>query len=123
MTGRAIVSVTVNHTAGHSLDKLAVLTLLPALVLTTLLVYPTFRTNTRWLAVAAIGLLVFVFGLTIVVNLPINADQLDWNVQSPPAEWSAVRDRWQIAHAVRTASAVVAFGLLALTAVLPSRSR
>lgn len=106
-----------------SLDKLAVITLLPALVTTAVLVYRTFRTNTRWLTVAALALLVFVFGLTIVVNLPINADQSEWHVQSPPADWSDVRDRWQIAHAVRTAAAVVAFGFLALTAVLPSRSR
>ncbi|MFD0364775.1 anthrone oxygenase family protein [Nocardia sp. GCM10030253] len=106
-----------------SLDKLAVVTLLPALLTTAVLAYRAFRTNTRWLTVAALGLLVFVFGLTIVVNLPINADQLEWNVQSPPIDWSDVRNRWQLAHAVRTAAAVLAFGFLALAAVLPIRSR
>jgi hypothetical protein len=50
--------------------------------------------------------------LTLVVNLPINSDQVGWSVQSPPSDWSAVRDRWQVAHAVRTGLAVVAFGLL-----------
>ncbi|MEU7219062.1 DUF1772 domain-containing protein [Nocardia iowensis] len=106
-----------------SLDKLAVVTLLPALLGTAVLAYRAFRTSTRWLTVAALALLVCVFGLTIAVNLPINADQLEWSVQSPPADWSDVRDRWQIAHAVRTAAAVLAFGLLAFAAVLPSRSR
>jgi hypothetical protein len=72
--------------------------------------------------VAALALLVFVFGLTVVVNLPINADQLGWNVQSPPADWSAVRDRWQIAHATRTLAAVLAFAVLALAAPPATRA-
>jgi uncharacterized membrane protein len=106
-----------------SLDKLAVATLLPALIATAVLVYRTFRTNTRWLTVAALALLVFVFGLTIVVNLPINSDQLHWNAQSPPSDWTNVRDRWQIAHAFRTMAAVLAFAVLTLAAPLPTRSR
>jgi uncharacterized membrane protein len=106
-----------------SLDKLAVATLLPALVATAVLVYRSFRTNTRWLTVAALALLLLVFGLTLAVNLPINADQLHWNVQSPPADWTHLRDRWQIAHAVRTVAAVLAFVVLAVAAPLPTRSR
>ncbi|WP_225993450.1 DUF1772 domain-containing protein [Actinomadura rudentiformis] len=50
--------------------------------------------------------------LTMVVNHPINNDQADWNVQAPPAGWADDRDRWQIAHAVRTVAAVSAFGFL-----------
>jgi uncharacterized membrane protein len=106
-----------------SLDKLAVATLLPALIATAVLVYRTFRTNTRWLTVAALALLIFIFRLTLMVNLPINSDQLGWNPQSPPADWTNVRDRWQIAHAVRTTAAVLAFAVLALAAPLPTRSQ
>jgi len=102
-----------------ALDKLAVATLLPGLIATAVLVYRTFRTNTRWLTVAALALLVFVFGLTLVVNLPINADQLDWSAQSPPSDWTAVRDQWQAAHAVRTTAAVLAFAALAFSAPPP----
>ena len=106
-----------------SLDKLAVATLLPALIATAVLVYQTYRTNTRWLTVAALALLVFVLGLTLIVNLPINSDQLHWNAQSPPSDWTDVRDRWQIAHAVRTTAAVLAFAVLALAAPLPRTRR
>ena len=106
-----------------SLDKLAVATLLPALVTTAVLVYGTFRTNTRWPTIVALALLIFVFGLTVVVNLPINSDQLDWNVESPPSDWANVRDRWQIAHTIRTTAAVLAFATLALAAPIPLRSR
>lgn len=100
-----------------SLDTLAVATLVPALLATALAVFGTFRTKARWSTIAALALLVFVFGLTLVVNLPINADQLTWNVSSPPADWSDVRDRWQTAHAIRTAAAILAFGCLAIGAL------
>ncbi|MFG3721253.1 anthrone oxygenase family protein [Streptomyces massasporeus] len=106
-----------------SLDKLAVTTLLPALIATAVLAYQTHRTNTRWLTLAALALLVFVLGLTLIVNLPINSDQLHWNAQSPPSDWTDVRDRWQIAHAVRTVAAVLAFAALALAAALPRTRR
>jgi hypothetical protein len=106
-----------------SLDKLAVATLLPALIATAVLVHRTFRTTTRWLTVAALALLVLIFGLTLAVNLPINSDQLHWNVQSPPSDWAAMRDRWQIAHAGRTTAAILAFAALALAAPPPARSQ
>ncbi|WP_207946544.1 DUF1772 domain-containing protein [Actinomadura sp. 7K507] len=106
-----------------ALDKLAAATLLPALITTAVLAYRTFRTNTRWLTVTALALLVVTFGLTLVVSVPINSDQLDWNPQSPPADWADTRDRWQIAHAVRTTAAVIAFAALAFAALLPTRTR
>lgn len=106
-----------------SLDKLAVATLIPALIATAVLVWRTFRTNTRWLTVAALALLVFIFGLTLMVNLPINSAQLDWNVASPPADWADVRDRWQITHAIRTVAGVLSFAALAIAAPMPMRNR
>jgi uncharacterized membrane protein len=106
-----------------SLDKLAVATLLPALIATAVLAYRTFRTGTRWPTVGALALLVLIVALTVTVNLPINADQLDWNAASPPADWADVRDRWQIAHASRTAAAVIAFALIAFAAPLHEHIR
>ncbi|MGW1668043.1 anthrone oxygenase family protein [Streptomyces sp. NPDC002324] len=106
-----------------SLDKLAVVTLLPALIATAVLACQTYRTSTRWPTVAALALLVLVLGLTLTVNLPINSDQLLWNAQSPPSNWTDVRDRWQIAHAVRTVAAVLAFAALAFATPLPRTRR
>jgi hypothetical protein len=63
---------------------------------------------------------VVVFATSLLVNVPINTDQLTWNVQAPPADWASVRDRWQIAHAVRTGAAVLAFGCLS-AAVMANR--
>jgi len=33
-------------------------------------------------------------------------------VQSPPADWASVRDRWQLGHLVRTIAALLAFASL-----------
>jgi uncharacterized membrane protein len=72
------------------------------------------------LTLTALTLLVGILALTLVVNLPINADQLDWNAQAPPADWATVRDHWQIAHGARTVAAVFAFGALIANATRTS---
>ena len=48
----------------------------------------------------------------LVATGAVPADQLGWDVKAPPADWASVRDRWQLAHAVRTCAAVLAFGCL-----------
>jgi len=67
----------------------------------------------RWLA-WALGLLLVALAVSLVVNGPINMEQVDWSVQSPPGDWARVRDRWQIAHAVRTVALVLAFGCVSV---------
>jgi uncharacterized membrane protein len=91
------------------LDTLAAATLLPAILATAMLVVQARRRPGWWIPLTALGLLLAVFVLTLTVNLPINHDQATWNPTGPPADWKAVRDRWQIAHAVRTVAAVLAF--------------
>ncbi|MGW7387106.1 anthrone oxygenase family protein [Streptomyces sp. NPDC054794] len=107
------------------LDDLASATLLPALLLTAVLAVTAVKARDRvfWLTLAAFALLLSVLVTTVVFNLPINSHQMHWNVQAPPTDWACVRDRWQIAHAVRTAAAVVAFGLLSAAAMSTSRTR
>ncbi|MFI1603245.1 anthrone oxygenase family protein [Streptomyces griseofuscus] len=68
-------------------------------------------------AAAALVLLVLALMVTFVVNAPINLDQFAWNAQAPPADWAGVRDRWQIAHAVRTAFCVIALGCLGVAII------
>lgn len=94
-----------------SLDRLASVTLIPAIVTTVVLAIWA-RGNDRRVVLAAVVLLVVVFVTTLAINLPINSDQTAWSVQNPPADWAAVRDRWQLAHLIRTAAALLAFGAL-----------
>jgi len=106
------------------LDRLAAATLIPATIATAILVVLGFRarTGSRWLALAALALMASIIAVTLTVNLPINGDQLDWSTHAPPADWADVRDRWQLAHAVRTVAAVLAFGLLSTAATAARRS-
>lgn len=94
-----------------SLDKLASATLIPAMITTVLLAIRA-RGNDRRVVLVAVALLVIVFATTFAINLPINSDQTAWSVQNPPSDWASVRDRWQVAHVIRTVAAVLAFGLL-----------
>jgi uncharacterized membrane protein len=107
------------------LDTLASATLLPTVGATIILLCIALKWNSPGLGMvsAALGLLLIVFVTTIVVNLPINSDQLDWSVSNPPADWADDRDRWQIAHAVRTVAAAAAFGCLLIASGLHRRHR
>ncbi|MGW7683894.1 anthrone oxygenase family protein [Kribbella sp. NPDC054772] len=105
-----------------SLDKLASVTLIPAIV-TTVALAIWGRGNGRRFVLVALALLVLVFVLTLAINLPINADQASWSVQHPPADWADVRDRWQVAHAIRTVAAVVAFGTLVVGSQLTATAK
>ncbi len=96
------------------LDTLAAVTLLPAIVMVAILLTGAIRQRTpaSQLTTAALVLLLVVFVTTLAVNLPINRDQVNWLVESPPADWQDIRDRWQLAHAIRTLAAVVAYALI-----------
>ncbi|HET6989650.1 MAG TPA: anthrone oxygenase family protein [Kribbella sp.] len=94
-----------------SLDTLASVTLIPAIVTTVVLAIRA-RGNDRRVVLVAVALLLIVFATTLAINLPINSDQSSWSVQNPPADWSTVRDHWQIAHLIRTLAAMAAFGTL-----------
>ncbi|WP_327000829.1 DUF1772 domain-containing protein [Dactylosporangium sp. NBC_01737] len=109
----ASVYTQVRHVELDRLDGLASATLIPALIAAAVLVASAARNRqrVRW-PVLAFVLLLSVVATTLVFNVPINTDQLTWSVQSPPPDWASVRDRWQLAHAVRTVAALLAFGCL-----------
>jgi uncharacterized membrane protein len=109
----------VRHVELVRLDDLAAATLIPALIAATILAVFAVKVRGRalWLTLTALMLLVLVFATSLVVNVPINTEQLTWDVQAPPADWASVRDRWQIAHGVRTGAAVLAFGCLSAAAM------
>lgn len=50
-------------------------------------------------------------------------------MQDPPADWTRIRNRWQIAHAVRTLAIVLALGYLSAAILdgpvqtMPDRSK
>jgi Anthrone oxygenase len=88
--------------------------LLPTLIAVAMLVIHARKTRSPTLRPTAIalGLLLLAVLISLTVNGPINVGEQSWNLQALPAEWARIRDRWQIAHAVRTVAIVFALGYL-----------
>ncbi len=105
------------------LDELATALLLPSILAAVVFTVTVIRRpgSGRWVAMTAVALLVVTLLISVLISVPINTDQLSWTVSSPPGDWSSVRDRWQLAHAARTTTAVLAFVLLTSTVALRPR--
>lgn len=64
--------------------------------------------------------LIYVFGVIVFtqqVNLPLNYYTESWNPTAVPADWSAIRDQWNSANAIRVWTAGIAF-LLSIVALV-----
>lgn len=84
-----------------------------AVVMAVIQAYNTDRSQLRP-TVIALALILAAVVVTLVVNGPINLEQRAWSAQSPPTDWARLRDRWQIAHALRTAALCAALGYLTI---------
>jgi hypothetical protein len=62
-------------------------------------------------------------GLTAAVELPINAEVLEWSAESPPAGWESTRDRWAVVHTLRTVTSVAGFASVTASTLLDSPTR
>ncbi len=45
--------------------------------------------------------------LTVRWELPMNSQVLAWHPDNPPADWTDTRDRWEMVHLIRTATALI----------------
>jgi uncharacterized membrane protein len=100
------------------LNELAIATLTPTLASGLLLIALQRHGAVFFLTVVGLLCAVGALVITLRVNVPINAEQMTWNVKAPPSNWVAVRDRWQRAHAARTVLAVGGFCCQIIAAVL-----
>jgi Domain of unknown function (DUF1772) len=64
------------------------------------------------LLIAAMGCLVASGLTTRFLNQPINAMVMTWRNDSPPADWTRLRDAWWRWHLVRLATGLVGLSLL-----------
>lgn len=78
------------------------------------------RIRTRWLSLVGVASLVVMVISTLIINAPINSAIDTWNPDAPPADWQALRDRWEMGHALRSYVGLGGF-LAALAAVLWER--
>lgn len=54
-------------------------------------------------------------------NLPIQSEMLKWNLDSMPANWTVLRDKWWTFHIMRTIVELIALAIVAWTNVLSNR--
>ena len=48
--------------------------------------------------------------LTLTQNVPLNKQIQSWHAETPPSDWTAVRDRWMVGHRLRTGLSLVGLG-------------
>jgi hypothetical protein len=64
------------------------------------------------LTLVAAGLLAVALVITLNVNVPIDYAIDRWTVDTLPADWMAIRNRWEAYHAARTFVSLAGFGSL-----------
>jgi len=88
--------------------------LMPAAVLSgialTVLLFRQRLTPDYLFAIGASVLLLASMAITLMVNVPIDRQIQSWTTSTLPREWTAIRDRWEFYHGLRT---LVSLGALA----------
>jgi hypothetical protein len=59
--------------------------------------------------------------VTLAVNVPIDNQIDQWTLASLPADWSAIRDRWEFFHTLRTFVALAGLGCVFASALAVGR--
>ena len=72
--------------------------------------------NARTLGIAAVVAAVAALAVTVVGNVPINAETARWDPADPPPDWKSTRDRWEQLQAVRSPMLLASFVLLSASA-------
>ena len=98
--------------------------LLPASILSAVpIMYKLYRRRETWafiLATLAVSLMLAALAVTLLVNVPLDYVFTGWTISTLPADWRAIRDRWEFYHGVRTILSVASLCSL-VGSVLVSR--
>lgn len=57
----------------------------------------------------------------MLINAPVNHAIDTWNAATPPADWAALRDRWELGHALRAYVGLVGLGTTLLNLAMSAR--
>jgi hypothetical protein len=95
------------HTYDPLMPILLVLSMLSAIFV--LFLSYNFEMVNTWLLISGLICELIVGLISFAVPVPINKDIDKWSVDSPPANFSEVRARWDFYHNIRTIFGVLAF--------------
>jgi hypothetical protein len=72
-----------------------------------------------------IGLLFLIAALivTLLLEVPVDNQTRHWTLATLPANWLAIRARWESYHALRTLLSLISLGLVVAGALSPSASK
>lgn len=96
---------------GGPMSVLMPAALLSALVLCVVL-YRRRERRATFFASAAFVLMAIALVSTLGVNVPIDRQIQSWTTATLPSDWSAIRDRWEFFHGLRTLMSCVALASL-----------
>jgi uncharacterized membrane protein len=71
----------------------------------------------RWLALSATALFAAMIVYTVLLPVPINNQVARWKPDALPSNWRALRQRWDMLHAIRVGVLTVALILLIASCV------
>ena len=77
--------------------------------------YPIPGTSGFYLNVISFILIIITLLITVLVEVPIDNQIKRWTVSTLPAEWEALRSKWQLYHTIRTFTSIGSFLLLLFT--------
>ncbi|MEU4344484.1 DUF1772 domain-containing protein [Nocardia sp. NPDC023852] len=109
------------HTALMSVNGLVMQALMGLTIFSTLVLAVRSTARYRWFAGGAAVLAVAALVITRLGNVPINQHIKVWAVSGPPADYATLLARWEAFHFARTACAVVAFLLVVMLTLLPTK--
>src|SRR5262245_3489783 len=69
------------------------------------------------LAIVSLLLMAGALVVTLAVNVPIDDEINRWTVNTLPPDWTAIRDRWELYHTIRTFVSVGALGAAVASAL------
>ena len=70
------------------------------------------HTRATLFASAALALMTMALIITLTVNVPIDRQIQSWTTDALPSDWTAIRDRWEFYHGLRTFVSVAAMACL-----------
>lgn len=66
------------------------------------------RTALYWLLVSLLHF-IGVYWVTVITNMPLHQEMLEWNAATPPADWQSLRDSWASSNTIRTIAEMICF--------------
>ena len=80
------------------------------------------RQPATYLLIASVAFLVAAGIITRFFNQPINSHVITWILQTMPADWTALRDKWWHWHILRMSAGMAGLGLLIIAIIADGKT-